>query len=76
MARLSIHVEPHGAVGIARHYIGDLVYGATNVVMMTSWPAQCGGAPRPFFIRCWCGDCRDRVIATARPVRYNMSGDV
>ena len=30
VARLSIHVEPHGAAGIARHYIKDLVYGARS----------------------------------------------
>ena len=35
MARLSIHVEPHGAVGIARHYIGDLVYGANDGIVTT-----------------------------------------
>ena len=35
MARLSIHVEPHGAVGIARHYIGDLVYGANDGIITT-----------------------------------------
>lgn len=35
MARLSIHVEPHGVVGIARHYIGDLVYGANDGIITT-----------------------------------------
>jgi VIT1/CCC1 family predicted Fe2+/Mn2+ transporter len=35
VARLSIHVEPHGAVGIARHYIGDLVYGANDGIITT-----------------------------------------
>jgi VIT1/CCC1 family predicted Fe2+/Mn2+ transporter len=35
MARLSIHVEPHGAVGIARHYLGDLVYGANDGIITT-----------------------------------------
>jgi VIT1/CCC1 family predicted Fe2+/Mn2+ transporter len=35
VARLSTHVEPHGAVGIARHYIGDLVYGANDGIITT-----------------------------------------
>ena len=35
MPRVSIHVEPHGAVGIARHYIGDLVYGANDGIITT-----------------------------------------
>jgi VIT1/CCC1 family predicted Fe2+/Mn2+ transporter len=35
MARLSIHVEPRDAVGIARHYIGDLVYGANDGIITT-----------------------------------------
>jgi VIT1/CCC1 family predicted Fe2+/Mn2+ transporter len=35
LARLSIHVEPHGAIGIARHYIGDLVYGANDGIITT-----------------------------------------
>ena len=35
MARLSIHVEPHDAVGIARHYLGDLVYGANDGIITT-----------------------------------------
>ena len=35
MARLSIHVEPRGAVGIARHYLGDLVYGANDGIITT-----------------------------------------
>ena len=35
MARLSIHVEPHGAAGIARHYVGDLVYGANDGIITT-----------------------------------------
>src|SRR4026209_1670104 len=34
-ARLSIHVEPHGAAGIARHYIRDLVYGANDGIITT-----------------------------------------
>jgi len=33
--RLSTHVEPHDAVGIARHYIGDLVYGANDGIITT-----------------------------------------
>ncbi len=35
MARLSSHVEPHGFVAIARHYIGDIVYGANDGVVTT-----------------------------------------
>lgn len=35
MARLSIHVEPQGAVSIARHYVGDLVYGANDGIITT-----------------------------------------
>ena len=35
VARLSIHVEPHGAAGIARHYIRDLVYGANDGIITT-----------------------------------------
>ena len=35
MPRLSIHVEPHDAVAIARHYIGDLVYGANDGIITT-----------------------------------------
>ena len=35
VARLSIHVEPHGAAGIARHYIKDLVYGANDGIITT-----------------------------------------
>jgi VIT1/CCC1 family predicted Fe2+/Mn2+ transporter len=35
VARLSIHIEPHGAVGIARHYLGDLVYGANDGIITT-----------------------------------------
>jgi len=35
VARPSIHVEPHDAVGIARHYIRDLVYGANDGVITT-----------------------------------------
>jgi VIT1/CCC1 family predicted Fe2+/Mn2+ transporter len=35
LSRPSLHVEPHGALGIARHYIGDLVYGANDGVITT-----------------------------------------
>ena len=35
MPRESRHVEPHGAVGIARHYIRDLVYGANDGIITT-----------------------------------------
>src|SRR5688572_9854897 len=31
----SLHVDPHGAVGIARHYIRDLVYGANDGIITT-----------------------------------------
>jgi VIT1/CCC1 family predicted Fe2+/Mn2+ transporter len=34
-ARESLHVEPRGAVGIARHYIRDLVYGANDGIITT-----------------------------------------
>jgi hypothetical protein len=30
MARISSHVEPQGFVATARHYIGDIVYGAND----------------------------------------------
>jgi VIT1/CCC1 family predicted Fe2+/Mn2+ transporter len=33
--RKSLHVEPRGAVGIARHYIRDLVYGANDGIITT-----------------------------------------
>jgi VIT1/CCC1 family predicted Fe2+/Mn2+ transporter len=33
--RQSLHVEPHGTVGIARHYIRDLVYGANDGIITT-----------------------------------------
>lgn len=33
--RRSVHVEPEGAAGIARHYIKDLVYGANDGVITT-----------------------------------------
>ena len=35
VARLSIHEEPHGAAGIARHYIKDRVYGANDGIITT-----------------------------------------
>ena len=35
MSRDSIHVEPSGLVGIARHYIRDLVYGANDGIITT-----------------------------------------
>jgi VIT1/CCC1 family predicted Fe2+/Mn2+ transporter len=33
--RESLHVEPSGIVGIARHYIRDLVYGANDGIITT-----------------------------------------
>jgi VIT1/CCC1 family predicted Fe2+/Mn2+ transporter len=35
MARASLHIEPHGVVGITRHYIRDLVYGANDGIITT-----------------------------------------
>ncbi|MBM3821091.1 MAG: hypothetical protein FJW14_19035 [Acidimicrobiia bacterium] len=35
MRRLSLHVEPRGAVATARHYIRDLVYGANDGIITT-----------------------------------------
>src|SRR5687767_10114981 len=35
MPRQSLHVDPHGVVGIARHYIRDLVYGANDGIITT-----------------------------------------
>ena len=35
MSRPSIHVEPRGAVAIARHYTRDLVYGANDGIITT-----------------------------------------
>ena len=35
MPRESLHIEPHGAVGIARHYIRDVVYGANDGIITT-----------------------------------------
>ena len=33
--RLSTHEEPRGAVAVARHYIGDLIYGANDGLITT-----------------------------------------
>ena len=33
--RLSVHKEPTGATAIARHYIGDMVYGANDGLITT-----------------------------------------
>jgi VIT1/CCC1 family predicted Fe2+/Mn2+ transporter len=33
--RVSVHVEPNGAVGLARHYLRDLVYGANDGIITT-----------------------------------------
>ena len=35
MPRESLHLEPHGTIGIARHYIRDLVYGANDGIITT-----------------------------------------
>lgn len=35
MVRLSSHIEPYGAVAVARHYIKDLVYGAHDGIITT-----------------------------------------
>ncbi len=35
MARPSIHVEPRDLIAMARHYIGDLVYGANDGIITT-----------------------------------------
>ena len=35
MVRISTHVEPSDAVGFARHYIRDLVYGANDGIITT-----------------------------------------
>lgn len=35
MPRESLHIEPHGTVAIARHYIRDLVYGANDGIITT-----------------------------------------
>jgi len=33
--RPSVHQEPHGAVAVVRHYIGDLIYGANDGLITT-----------------------------------------
>ena len=35
MPRESLHIEPRGVVGIARHYIRDLVNGANDGIITT-----------------------------------------
>ena len=35
MTRLSHHVEPHGALQIARHYVRELIYGANDGIITT-----------------------------------------
>jgi len=35
VSRLSNHVEPHGFTAVARHYVGDLVYGANDGIITT-----------------------------------------
>lgn len=35
MPRRSLHIEPKGAVSVARHYIRDLVYGANDGIITT-----------------------------------------
>jgi VIT1/CCC1 family predicted Fe2+/Mn2+ transporter len=35
MNRISHHVEPHGALQIARHYIRELIYGANDGIITT-----------------------------------------
>jgi vacuolar iron transporter family protein len=35
MPRESLHIEPQGIVGVARHYIRDLVYGANDGIITT-----------------------------------------
>ena len=35
MSRESLHIEPQGAVAVARHYIRDLVYGANDGIITT-----------------------------------------
>ncbi len=35
MTRPSTHVEPHGFIGVIRHYIRDLVYGANDGIITT-----------------------------------------
>jgi len=35
MARVSEHVEPHGALQVARHYVRELIYGADDGIITT-----------------------------------------
>jgi vacuolar iron transporter family protein len=35
MARRSLHVEPHGLLQIARHYVRELIYGANDGIITT-----------------------------------------
>ena len=35
MPRESLHIDPQGVVGVARHYIRDLVYGANDGIITT-----------------------------------------
>ena len=35
MTRLSHHVEPHGVLQIARHYVRELIYGASDGIITT-----------------------------------------
>ena len=35
LPRVSLHVEPDTAVGVAQHYIRDLVYGANDGIITT-----------------------------------------
>lgn len=35
MPAVSVHIEPHGARQIARHYVRELIYGANDGVITT-----------------------------------------
>lgn len=35
MPRTSVHIEPQGALAVARHYLRDLVYGANDGIITT-----------------------------------------
>src|SRR3954468_11568930 len=35
MKRRSLHVEPHGLLEIARHYVRELIYGANDGIITT-----------------------------------------
>jgi hypothetical protein len=35
MRRRSLHVEPHGPLEIARHYVRELIYGANDGIITT-----------------------------------------